>query len=870
MTIPNLNTSDTFKTWFDRTNSVISEINGITIHDLKAGDGISLSSVSNVFTVSHGNLVATGVTFTGPVNFTNSVAFSTSPTIDATVVSVSPKTAGITIGNVVRMSGAGLTLAKADSAENAEVLGVVVSETSAANVVAVAGSINNTNFSKTISNILGVSGGTLGVGYAYFLDPVVAGGITTVEPVTYGQVSKPVILGISAGLGSIIPYRGIQIEGISAGITAELDNKVIIQLDTTQINSGLFFNSETGNPVSVGDPVILYKDDAASRVILLESGGYLGLLKTAGTINGGVNTCCAILDGTIEGGNLIGTLFAPEFLGLVSKIISHAGNIWILEITLPGGNFDALISDLDPNFYVDVNKSGTLLLKQNPNPEIPTQILTVDYYDTSSYALGDVLVVDANKIKIILNPFTGDYARFQELQNNLEGLNVNLTNLTAEVPYKPDYYNLLPNSTFVINQRNKTSLTKDDLNPHFTPFVDRWFFVKGTEAFTGLTFNASLQGSTWVNGPLVTQPGFIKNDKYWIDVSFAHSGTTFYFDGVTSSSISNTTGTFDAVYNSIRLENIQNIGRSMSRWKEFAFSTSRPNPLNQFRFSFGFRAKISQGTGRINVITNYYPEPWTFENVKNVENWYAKLGFQVSKYRTLEGFTLTTEWNDYIIQGWNPNFNGWKALSYNWEDQLWYGIGFNFESISGATVSIYAPTLIYGDGLTYTNIHPMMRYYSPREEYERCKPYYYRTYDWNQPTRSSENKGNEHTLQLGNLITQKQYTVKYPVQMFRKHTTKNPIIATLYSTDGLTGEAFNVNTGGNTNTLVPGALTVNLPWDSTTVRTVAAAGQNIVVVPGSVNQNSMVVEIKNGATHLDALKFHYVIDADYNPQQNII
>jgi hypothetical protein len=60
MTIPNLNTSDTFKTWFDRTNTVISEVNGITIHNLLAGDGIGVTSASNVFTVSHGSLVATG------------------------------------------------------------------------------------------------------------------------------------------------------------------------------------------------------------------------------------------------------------------------------------------------------------------------------------------------------------------------------------------------------------------------------------------------------------------------------------------------------------------------------------------------------------------------------------------------------------------------------------------------------------------------------------------------------------------------------------------------------------------------------------------------------------------------------------------
>ena len=146
MTIPSLNTSDTFKTWFDKTNTIISEINGITVHNIIAGDGIGISGSSNVFTISHSNSVTTGVTFTGPVQFTNTVSFANSPSVNNIVAPISPKATGLTSGNVVRMTSTGLTFSIANTVESSEVLGVIVGETPTANLVALSGSFNNSHF----------------------------------------------------------------------------------------------------------------------------------------------------------------------------------------------------------------------------------------------------------------------------------------------------------------------------------------------------------------------------------------------------------------------------------------------------------------------------------------------------------------------------------------------------------------------------------------------------------------------------------------------------------------------------------------------------------------------------------------------------
>ena len=91
MSITPLNISDTFQTWYTTTNSIISEINGITIHNLIPGDGISLTSNgNNVYTIKHGTSVATPVTFTGPVSFTNTVSFSSAPAVNTMVTTISP------------------------------------------------------------------------------------------------------------------------------------------------------------------------------------------------------------------------------------------------------------------------------------------------------------------------------------------------------------------------------------------------------------------------------------------------------------------------------------------------------------------------------------------------------------------------------------------------------------------------------------------------------------------------------------------------------------------------------------------------------------------------------------------------------------
>ena len=781
MPINNLLYTDTFKTWFDTTNTVISTLNGVTVYNILAGDGISLSSSGGIFTIGHSNNVSTGVTFAGNVKFNGTVSFASSPTVSSTTINVLPKVSGLTAGNIVRVTSSGVTLAKADSRTNAEVLGIVVGEDATSNIVAVNGSINSTTFSKIIGNALGISGGTLIAGQAYFLDPVVAGGITIVEPQTYGYVSKPMILGICGNAGALLPYRGIQIEGISAGITAELDNKIVIQIDIAE--------NYTGNTVKIGDPVVYFTDDSTRDIGTSSnpnnSARYAS--KTYGKINGSTYNICSILDLSTSIDRFL--LTGNTFLGLISEILVNDGTKYILEITLPGGSFNTLISDLDTNFFTATATTKTDQLILDSSGRLETGINAVAL---SKAKFVDFIKIDASNAKIIL---AGRDAAGSGSSQFVGAGSVATSGSTAAL----EYDNLIPNGAFSIWQRQTTSLTAGNLNTYSTPFADRWFVVKnGLTGISGLTLNTSRQT---FDSNQTSVPG---SPLYYVDFNTQYSGIS-------------------AAQNRPRLENVQSEARLLQG--------------QQATLSFWAKSTVSGST--LDIVYNRYKD--TYANSAAVKT--ATESRVNVTYPT--GITLNTLWNEYQYT-FTPAVAGFTLAE---TETGWLAVGLEFPS-STATVSLAQVQLELGGDVTEAI------YKDPKLELERCSPYYLRTYDWDQNNGfTGSSRFNEQKLQIGNLNSQRFYTIPFPVE-----TVTTPTI-TLYSPSGQQGDAYNVNTGKDMR--YSGDGLVNLPWDTTTSRTTSAwPSPNISAI--SASKNGMILSILNGATHLDTLTFHYVADADLN------
>lgn len=113
------------------------------------------------------------------------------------------------VGQFVRYQNSGsqpVLLAQADSSVNAEVAGMIVW-------------IGSDEFQiQTSGYVGGLSGLTPGT--VYFLHPTTPGALTAIEPTTPGQVSKPVLIAVTATTGILLSMRGIVIS--SSNISLEL------------------------------------------------------------------------------------------------------------------------------------------------------------------------------------------------------------------------------------------------------------------------------------------------------------------------------------------------------------------------------------------------------------------------------------------------------------------------------------------------------------------------------------------------------------------------------------------------------------------------------------------------------------------------
>ncbi len=106
---------------------------------------------------------------------------------------------GFVVGDIVRFDGTTWYKAQADSAEHAEVQGVVRT-------------IVDSNTFKLVYDglIEGLSG--LTPGQVYFLSATTAGAATTTEPSNFGEVSKPVYFALTTTSANVLTFRGVIIE----------------------------------------------------------------------------------------------------------------------------------------------------------------------------------------------------------------------------------------------------------------------------------------------------------------------------------------------------------------------------------------------------------------------------------------------------------------------------------------------------------------------------------------------------------------------------------------------------------------------------------------------------------------------------------
>lgn len=625
--ITTLTSGQNFKNWFDKTNEIINWVNiqdVIGVTGISAGTGISLAFSQGKNVISIESTIPSGITVGGNIRIQGNATIDGSLTVSSlsvntTTISYSPKLIGLTSGNVVAIKETGgLTLAKADNPENAEVFGIVIGENSTSNLVAVSGKIDNDTFNKTISNSLGIVGGTLFPGIAYFLSPTVPGGITSIEPSGYGQVSKPVLLGITGDAGVILPYRGVIIEGISAGITAELDNKIILSVDYS-IGSPA---KKDAISVKVGDPVYYFGENVSAGDLTTIFSNFGGIqatdIKLCGGSNGNTTPNIAIL-------KTASILSLRNYcIGAVSSVLLDNGTSMIIEILTRGGNVKIDLDNLDSNVY---NTTGTIggLYKldtstkkfEPEDPETATNtswasiIRNNDAENTGTFLLNHTEYDTGGGVSSLLAPMSTVI---------IGGETAGITLISSE--------NLLTNGSFSVWQRGNigyTGATLSSLGQYFTPVCDRWFV--GTHGCTTMSLNF---GRYSFNS---TQTEVLGSPIYYIQYS-----NTF------------TTKISGSLVQRPKLENIIRGARY----------------LQGQTATISFYAKAGLSGATIDTFYNRYNDTYA-----------SSLGLTAAiESRVLasgSGIPLTADWKEYSV-----SFKLNNGITLSVGEEGWFGLGFEF------------------------------------------------------------------------------------------------------------------------------------------------------------------------------------------------
>lgn len=624
MAITSLSSTDNFKTWFGKTNELITQVNlqslqGVT--GVSGANGIGVSYENGLNMVYIKNTIPNSITFSNNVTIQGNASVAGtlsvgSINVNKTILSYTPKKSGLTAGNVVRIDSVlGLTFAKADTADNAEIFGIIVGEDSStnSNLVAVSGRIDNTSFSNTIRNALGIVGATLAYGAAYFLSPTVAGGITSIEPNTYGQVSRPVLLGITGEEGLILQYRGIIIEGISAGITAELDNKIILQVDTNVATWGV-----ANETPSLGDPVYYFGEFDSTGDMPTDLKAASATMKIRGASNNNTIANTMVL-------NTASLLSARTYcIGAVSNIISVASGIYILEITTRGGNFSVDFSELDSDIYDKSGITGGIYKFNGTSKFAPTS----DTKNTSWATLIRTGVGD--NLRFVL-----DHTEF------VDGTVVSSTPVVYTVSYgitSATENNLLVNGDFTVWQREFTDIIGQTAftSPYFVPICDRWFLnTHGCSAFS-----VNVSKNEFEN----TQTEVLGAPTYWIN---------YQNDAYTLRTSGN-------LAQRLKLQNIQRGARL----------------LQGQTATMSFYAKSGVTGATIDAFYNRY------------KNSYAGVtGLTAAiEDRTVingsNGITLTADWKEYVV-----TFVPDTGITLDSGEEGWFGVGFEFPTLNSYDIA---------------------------------------------------------------------------------------------------------------------------------------------------------------------------------------
>jgi hypothetical protein len=241
--------------------------------------------------------------------------------------------AGITFGVVVRhnINTGGLTLAKADSAANAESLGIVVGVNGTAETVDVStiGYVSG-NFANAIDTNDSMS--NLGTGEFYFLSTSQAGKITKTAPSATGTIRKPILYALGGDKAMVMNYVGnknVDIDSLYSKLNA---SNVVIKHDANFFSIGDAVRFEEGI-TSATFPYGSYVKAANNSVEQAEALGIISKVNYGGNSAASLMTVSGYID--LSGSGQTFNPGAVYFLGTEAGSLTESTPISVGSVRKP-------------------------------------------------------------------------------------------------------------------------------------------------------------------------------------------------------------------------------------------------------------------------------------------------------------------------------------------------------------------------------------------------------------------------------------------------------------------------------------------------------------------------------------------------------
>jgi hypothetical protein len=330
----------------------------------KGGTGANLTDPGAdrlLFWDDSANAVTWLETGTG-LSITGTVINASGGSGSAVTQSVTQTTHGLAVGDVIRLNGTSYIKAQANSAANAEAVGIV-------NAVA-----DTNNFTFTTDGLItGLS--SLTAGSVYFLSAATAGLLTATAPSTAGQIRKAMLVATTTTAGIIVNYIGVEVGNSIANGNA-LVNEI----------------TQTAHGLAVGDVVRLngtsYTKAQANTVTNAEAVGIVSAVP-------GANNFTFVTEGKITGlsGLTAGSVYflSAATAGLLTATApSTAGQI----------NKPMLVADTTTSGYV-VNYRGNVVPSSGGTGVVAAW---VNFDGTATVAIRE-----AYNVSSITDNNTGDY-----------------------------------------------------------------------------------------------------------------------------------------------------------------------------------------------------------------------------------------------------------------------------------------------------------------------------------------------------------------------------------------------------------------------------------------------------------------------------